>query len=92
MLHSFELWNHSENIWLQRTTILFQLLAKSKKNEELLYRYIQNVSSSNEFFVQKAIGWALRNYAKSNPDSVLRFVHSCALKPLSKREALKHLS
>ncbi len=86
-----EKWNRSDNIWLQRTSILFQLSAKSRTNEQLLYRYIENLAASNEFFVQKAIGWALRQYARVQPQSVLQFVHSCELKPLSKREALKHL-
>jgi 3-methyladenine DNA glycosylase AlkD len=85
-------WIENENIWLQRTAILYQLKYKNKTNEERLFRYILRRASSNEFFVQKAIGWALREYAKTNPDSVKRFVSQHALKPLSAREALKHFS
>ena len=61
-------------------------------NEERLYNYILRQAHSNEFFVQKAIGWILREYAKTNASSVQLFVAQNQLKPLSKREALKHLS
>jgi 3-methyladenine DNA glycosylase AlkD len=91
MSNVLECWNRGDNLWLQRTTILFQLSARSCTNEELLYRYIKNLSNSEEFFVQKAIGWALRHYAKVNPESVRAFIIRCILKPLSRREAVKHL-
>ena len=59
-------WIENENIWLQRAAILYQLKYKEKTNEERLFRYILRRASSDEFFVQKAIGWALREYAKTN--------------------------
>lgn len=80
-----------ENYWLQRAAILYQLKYKGKTDEERLYRYILRRANSNEFFIQKAIGWALREYAKTKPDSVKKFVSQTSLKPLSVREALKHL-
>lgn len=80
----------SNNIWLQRTCILFQLGYKKSTNETLLYEYICMCADSKEFFLQKAIGWALRQYARTNARSVLQFVEATPLKPLSKREALKH--
>jgi 3-methyladenine DNA glycosylase AlkD len=85
-------WIENENIWLQRAPILYQLKYKEKTNEVRLFRYILRRASSDEFFVQKAIGWALREYAKTNPDNVKSFVSQHPLKPLSEREALKHFS
>lgn len=85
-------WIENENIWLQRAAILYQLKYQEKTNEERLFRYILRRASSDEFFVQKAIGWALREYAKTNPDNVKSFVSQHPLKPLSEREALKHFS
>jgi 3-methyladenine DNA glycosylase AlkD len=82
-------WIQSDNFWLQRTAILFQLKYKKDTDEALLYRYIRMCKDSKEFFIQKAIGWALREYSKTNPESVKRFVESEELAPLSKREALK---
>lgn len=84
-------WIRDENIWLQRSAILYQLFYKEKTDEERLFRYIIRRQDSNEFFVQKAIGWVLREYAKTRPENVKAFVANHHLKPLSKREALKHL-
>ena len=84
-------WSASPNMWLNRSAILHQLKYKTNMNEEFLYSIIQTHIGSSEFFIQKAIGWVLREYAKTNPDSVLSFVNSTNLKPLSRREALKHL-
>lgn len=83
-------WIEGKNMWLQRSAILYQLKYKGKTDEERLYRYIKRQAESGEFFIQKAIGWALREYAKTCPDSVKNFVSQTSLKPLSKREALKH--
>jgi 3-methyladenine DNA glycosylase AlkD len=84
-------WNQSSNIWLQRMSILFQLPYKEKTNTELLEKYIVNRIDTNEFFVNKAIGWALRAYAYTNKKWVIRFVKDHPqLSNLSKREALKH--
>jgi len=84
-----EKWIHSNNIWLQRTALLFQLKYKKETDELLLYRYTRTCISSKEFFIQKAIGWVLREYSKVDPDSVIRFVESEDLPALSRREALK---
>jgi 3-methyladenine DNA glycosylase AlkD len=85
-----DLWIEDDHIWLQRTAILYQLYYKEKTNEERLFHYILRRADSEEFFIQKAIGWALRQYAKTNPDTVKNFVANHSLQPLSKREALKH--
>lgn len=80
----------SGNIWLQRAALLFQLTYKNETNEQLLYGYITELKGSKEFFIQKAIGWALREYAKSNRSSVAKFMNGTVLAPLSVREAKKH--
>ncbi len=84
-------WSVHENMWLRRTAILFQLRYKDETNEEVLYRYIEENAASKEFFIQKAIGWALREYSKTNPDSVKRFISGEKLMPLSIREGSKYL-
>ncbi len=84
-------WNRSTNIWLQRSSILFQRSYKKNTNTQLLAEYILRHQSSKEFFIQKSIGWALREYSKTNPNWVKSFVESNDLAPLSKREALKRL-
>ncbi|MBK6965279.1 MAG: DNA alkylation repair protein [Bacteroidales bacterium] len=76
-------------MWLQRTVLLFQLKYKRNTDQDLLYRYIKELNSSKEFFIRKAIGWALREYSKNNPSSVLEFTANTELSPLSRREALK---
>ncbi len=84
-------WNTSENIWLQRSSLLFQKKYKQATDVELLSKYIQHLSSSKEFFIRNAIGWMLREYAKTNAAWVEQFVAANQhLSPLSKREALKH--
>ena len=82
-------WMNSGNIWFQRSCILFQLKYKKDTNLELLYSFIEELKHSNEFFIQKAIGWILREYSKIDPDEVLRFAGSTQIKPLSYREALR---
>ncbi|WP_442602540.1 DNA alkylation repair protein [Paenibacillus sp. KN14-4R] len=84
-------WIASSNMWLQRTAILYQLKYKTHTDEERLYRYIQACASSKEFFIQKSIGWALREYSKTAPEQVIAFVEKETLAPLSRREALKWL-
>ncbi len=82
-------WNRSENIWLQRMSILFQLKYKNALDLDLLLKYIDRLSSSKEFFVQKAIGWILREYSKTDPFFVTTYVQENHLMPLSRREAMK---
>lgn len=84
--------SNSENRWLNRSAILFQLGYKEKTNAAILFRECEKHSDSKEFFIQKAIGWALREYAKNNPEAVKEFVAHTNLKPLSKKEALKNIS
>jgi 3-methyladenine DNA glycosylase AlkD len=85
-------WIQSENIWLKRTAILFQLKYKQRTDVELLSAMIKECAASKEFFLQKAIGWALREYSKTNPQFVSSFVEGHQLASLSRREALKVIS
>jgi 3-methyladenine DNA glycosylase AlkD len=82
-------WRHTDNIWLRRTTLLFQLAYKEATDKGLLFSLIQDNLESKEFFIQKAIGWALREYSKSDREAVSHFVAHTPLAPLSEREALK---
>jgi len=93
MHHTMLAWSRDSNLWKRRTAILCQLGFKADTDEDLLYTCIEANLADRDFFMRKAIGWALREYAKSNPDSVRRFVHAheTALSPLSRREATKHL-
>ncbi|WP_297868498.1 DNA alkylation repair protein [uncultured Flavobacterium sp.] len=86
-----ERFSNSENMWLNRSSILFQLSYKEKNNFEILKSECEKHKDSNEFFIQKAIGWALRDYSRFNPKGVESYVNSTNLKPLSRREALRLL-
>ena len=89
-IHEYtEKWLDSGNIWLQRSCILFQLKYKKDTDLKLLYYIIDRLKNSNEFFIQKAIGWILREYSKFDPDEITRYVKNTQLKPLSAREAMK---
>ena len=90
-LKVIEQFSNSENMWLNRSAILFQLGYKQKTNPDFLFSECLKQSHSKEFFIQKAIGWALREYAKSNPEAVKEFVKTSNLKPLSTKEALKNM-
>jgi 3-methyladenine DNA glycosylase AlkD len=81
----------ASNLWLNRSAILFQLSYKEKTNFDILKSECKKHKHSNEFFIQKAIGWALRDYSRFNPTVVKEFVLSAKLKPLSTREALRLL-
>lgn len=84
-----EKWMASDNFWLNRVCIIFQLKYKTETDYLLLTDAILLFKESNEFFVQKAIGWALREISKQNPQFVIHFTNNYDIKPLSKREALK---
>ncbi len=86
-----ERFSNSKNMWLKRSAILFQLGYKKNTNYELLFSECEKHSKSKEFFIQKAIGWALREFGSTNPELVKTFVNSTDLKPLSKKEALRKL-
>ncbi len=84
-------WIFSDNIWLKRVSILFQLKYKGKTDANFLSKAILNNSDTNEFFVDKAIGWALREYSKTNKEWVGNFIENNSLSKLSVKEGSKYL-
>jgi 3-methyladenine DNA glycosylase AlkD len=86
-------WSSDADMWRRRSAILCQLGAKTATDLDLLYACIAPSLGSKEFFLRKAIGWALRQYACTDAQEVRRYVaaHDADLSPLSKREALKHI-
>lgn len=84
-----EKWLKSDNIWLQRSALLFQLKYKTEIDTTLLQRCINALLGSKEFFINKAIGWVLREYSRTNPDWVRDFVSKTELSPLSRKESLR---
>ncbi|SEL64038.1 DNA alkylation repair protein [Nonomuraea pusilla] len=84
-------WAHDRDLWKRRTAILCQNRFKERTDTALLYACIEPSLSDNDFFARKAIGWALREYAKTNPAEVVRYVRAKGISGLSRREALKNL-
>jgi 3-methyladenine DNA glycosylase AlkD len=85
-------WSASENMWLNRSSLIFQLKYKDSTNTQLLSRYIEAHQNSKEFFLRKAIGWSLRQYSKFNKQWVADFVRTHPmLSGLSVREASRYL-
>jgi 3-methyladenine DNA glycosylase AlkD len=86
-------WSTDANLWKRRVSIICQLSFKRDTDLELLYANIEPNLSDRDFFIRKAIGWALRQYAWTNPLEVTRYVrdHEAQLSGLSRREALKNI-
>lgn len=86
-------WIHDPNLWIVRSAILHQLMFKEDTDEERLFRYCEWQADHPDFFIRKAIGWALRQYGRVAPSQVRAFVdlHTESLSGLTVREALKHL-
>lgn len=84
-------WAEAGNMWTNRAAILHQLKYKQGTDTEVLQQIILRHAGSQEFFLQKAIGWALREYAKTDSEWVRSFTFENTLMPLSKREAMKNI-
>ena len=86
-------WSEDENFWVRRTAIEHQLGLKDKTDTELLEKIITNCFGSDEFFINKAIGWALREYSKTDPEWVRAFIekHKKEMNSLSIRESSKYI-
>jgi 3-methyladenine DNA glycosylase AlkD len=93
VVQSMDAWIEADNLWVVRAAILHQLLWRDRTDTARLWRYCERRSTHPDFFVRKAIGWALREYSKTDGAAVVRFVaaHTDTLAPLSQREALKWL-
>ncbi|MGF2385490.1 DNA alkylation repair protein [Lentilactobacillus otakiensis] len=87
----FDLFYQHPNLWMRRVAIILQLLEKDTLDTDLLTKAIVYDIDTDEFFIQKAIGWALRNYSKFNPDWVRNFVANHDLSKLAIREGTKYL-
>jgi 3-methyladenine DNA glycosylase AlkD len=87
-------WSRGVDPWLRRTSIICQVSFKRTTDQDLLYACIEPSLAERGFFLRKAIGWALREYAKAAPDEVRRYVaqNEARLSGLSRREALKHVA
>lgn len=90
---SVDSWIEDDDMWLRRAAIICQVGAKEATDADRLFRFCEQRGDETEFFIRKAIGWALREYAKTGPESVARFVmdHRGELSRLSYREATKHI-
>ncbi len=86
-------WSVDDNIWLRRVAIDHQLLRKEKTDTDLLEKILVNNLNHTEFFINKAIGWALRDYSKTNPQWVKDFIEKYKnnMASLSIREASKYI-
>jgi 3-methyladenine DNA glycosylase AlkD len=86
-------WSRSDHLWKRRTSIICQLGAKSSTDVKFLYDCIEPSIRERDFFLRKAIGWALRQYARTDPQEIIRYVTERGddLSPFSKREALKNV-
>lgn len=86
-------WSRDEDFWLRRLAIEHQLLQKEETDVQLLEQILVNNLDQFEFFINKAIGWALRDYSKTNPDWVLEFIekYKDRLSKLSIKEGSKYL-
>ncbi len=91
---SIEAWSISPDMWLRRTSILAQLNHKASTDVEMLDHVCTVNLADDEFFIRKAIGWALREYAKTDPAWVQSYVdeHTQTMSGLTTREAMKHLA
>jgi len=85
-------WIDSENMWLQRTCLIFQLKYKTLLDTDLLESFILKLKDAKPFFIRKAIGWILREYSKTDPEYVKNFVRNHSLSGLSRIEALKWMA
>jgi 3-methyladenine DNA glycosylase AlkD len=93
LLGEMDAWSRDDDIWLIRTAILFQLHYGEQTDTERLFGYCARQAGHPDFFIRKGIGWALRQYARTDPAGVRAFLahHRSRLSPLSLREAAKHL-
>mmetsp|Transcript_15589 Transcript_15589/g.35775 ORF Transcript_15589/g.35775 Transcript_15589/m.35775 type:complete len:265 (+) Transcript_15589:61-855(+) len=84
-------WITDPNMWLRRSAIICQRTRGQKTDAKRMFRYCKLCAREKEFFIEKAIGWALRSYARVDAQAVRDFVAATPLRPLSAREGLKHL-
>ncbi len=91
LVTAMDRWIGGDDIWLARSAILHQLRWGADTDADRLFEYSLRRAGDTEFFIRKAIGWALRQYARTDPDAVRAFVERHEFSGLTRREALKHL-
>ncbi|MEY2476473.1 MAG: hypothetical protein QOG87_1788 [Actinomycetota bacterium] len=93
LVATMDRWIEDDDIWLARTALIHQMLFRDTTDVERLFRFCRRRAGDREFFIRKAIGWALREHTKTDPESVYRFLAEMGdeLSPLSRKEALKWL-
>ncbi len=87
-------WSNDKDLWIRRSTLLVHLHHKGETDHEQLFDLCSKLAHEKEFFIRKAIGWGLREYSKSNPSAVKKFLkaNKSILSPLSYKEGAKHLN
>jgi len=88
---TFETWRYHESFWLQRSCLIYQLKYKEEVDTAYLKNLIQQMNSNNEFFIQKAIGWSLRQLSKYKPEEVVQILANNPIRGLALREASKYI-
>lgn len=93
LMEKMDNWISDDNLWIRRTAILFQLKWKTKTDKVRLEKFCTKAMKEREFFIEKALGWALRDYAKTNKQFVRSLLekHDDSFSPLTKKEAGKYL-
>ncbi len=93
LLATLDRWIDADDFWLARVAILHQFRFGDDTDAERLFRYSTHRAGDAEFFIRKAIGWALREYSRTDPDAVRAYVetHRAVLAPLTAREATRRL-
>jgi 3-methyladenine DNA glycosylase AlkD len=93
LTHVMDRWIEDPYLWIRRAALLYQLRWKQGTDEEKLFSYCQKTLHEKDFFIRKAIGWVLREYSKTNPKAVEKFIslHRSRLSNLSIREGSKYL-
>jgi 3-methyladenine DNA glycosylase AlkD len=82
-------WMASGHLWLMRSCLIHQLRYKKETDADLLFQLCERLAGHPDFFIRKAIGWALRQHSKAEPEAVIHFVETHSMSPLSRKEALK---
>lgn len=88
---TFERWRYDESFWLQRSCLIYQLKYGLKTDTEYLLELINQMHLNKEFFIQKAIGWSLRQLSKKQPEATEYILQEVPLKGLALREASKYI-
>ncbi len=92
LLDETKRWSTHENMWLRRSSLIFQLRYKEKTDEKRLFSYCHTLLKEKDPFIQRAIGWALREYSKIAPGQVKKMLTKDAFSPLAAREAMQYIN